>query len=123
MNMKKIYVIHSRSFDFENELYAPLRNMVEFEFIFPHIKENELIDSKELIKGCDLVLAEVSHPSTGSGIEIGRAECLGIPIVAIFKKGASVFSSIKFLTNDIIEYEDIESDFEKIRNAVMITGK
>lgn len=116
--MKKIYVIHSRAFDFENELYLPLSKQTDFEFIFPHTKESELRDSKHLIRDCDFVLAEISYSSTGSGIEIGRAECAGVPIVAIYKKGSNVFSSIKFLTNEVIEYENLEKDFKNIRKAL-----
>ncbi len=117
--MKKIYVIHGTNFDFERELYAPLKKIVEFEFIFPHVGENEVIDSKELIKNANLVLAEVSYPSTGSGIELGRAECVSVPIVAIFKKGSNVSSSIKFLTNDIIEYKNLSDDLEIIKECII----
>ena len=116
--MKKIYVIHSTAFDFENDLYKILKKNNEFEFIFPHAKENELKDSRELIAGSDVVLAEVSYPSTGSGIEIGRAECAGVPIVAIFKKSSKVSSALKFVTSSFIEYEDLEKDFEKIRKIL-----
>lgn len=117
--MKKIYVIHSSGFDFEKELYKPLKKATEFEFIFPHARKNEFKNSKELIENCDLVLAEVSYPSTGSGIELGRAECFRMPIVAIFKKGSKISSSIKFLANDTVCYSDIEKDFEKIKQAMI----
>jgi len=123
MNMKKIYVIHRRAFDYEKELYAPLKKQADFEFVFPHTGENEVRNSKDLIRDCDIVLAEVSFPSTGSGIELGRAESLGVPIVAIFKKGSQVFSSIKFLTDDIIEYDDLEKDFDKIRKILNLSCK
>jgi nucleoside 2-deoxyribosyltransferase len=116
--MKKVYIAHSSVFDFEKELYEPLKKSVEFEFIFPHAKENELKDSNELIKGCDFVLAEITYPSTGMGIEIGRAEAAGIPIVAIYKKGSGISSSMKFVTNNIIAYENLESDFEKIKTII-----
>jgi hypothetical protein len=117
--MKKVYITHSHhAFDYKSKLYAPLEKNADFQFIFPHSAENESKDSKELIKNSDFVLAEISYPSTGSGIELGRAESFGIPIVAIFKKGSKPFSSIKFLTKDIIEYEDLEKDFDKIKEVL-----
>jgi nucleoside 2-deoxyribosyltransferase len=116
--MKKIYVIHSSSYDFKNELYEPLRRITDFEFIFPHIKEGEVIDSKDLIKQSDIVLAEVSYSSAGSGIEMGRAESYGIPIVAIYQKNREYSSAISFVANSNIGYDNLDIDFEKIKIAI-----
>ncbi len=77
-----------------------------------------MIDSRKLIQSVDLVLAEVSYSSTGSGIELGRAEYFGVPIVAIFKKGSSPSSSIKFLTKDIVEYENISESLEVVKELI-----
>ncbi|KKU51719.1 MAG: hypothetical protein UX75_C0062G0006 [Candidatus Moranbacteria bacterium GW2011_GWE2_47_10] len=116
--MKKIYVIHSRSFDYEGEIYSPLMKIPNFEFVFPHLKENEHVNSKDSIRGCDLVLADVSHPSIGAGIEIGRAEASGKPIIAIYKSGSKISSSLKFVTDNFVEYEDLEKDFDGIRDLI-----
>ena len=117
-HMKKVYVIHGTSFDYENELYLPLMKIAGFEFIFPHQGENEHVDSKDSIRGCDLVLAEVSYPSLGAGIEIGRAEASGKPIIAIYKSGNKISSSLKFVTEKFIEYGDLEKDFGKIGEVI-----
>ena len=116
--MKKIYVIHSTAFDYVKNLYTPLKNISEFEFIFPHEEGNDSKNSTELIRSCDIVLAEVSYPSTGSGIEIGRAECLNIPIVAIYKNGSNASSAIKFVTNNFLEYDDLGKDLDKIKSII-----
>lgn len=116
----KIYVVHSTAFDYKKELYDPLRKFTEFEFVFPHANDNEIKDSKKLMSGCEVVLAEVSHPSTGGGIELGRAECLNIPIIAIHKKGSEISSAIKFVTNTVVEYDDLEKDFSKIMDSIKI---
>ena len=116
--MKKIYIIHSSSFDYKKDLYGPLEKMTDLEFVFPHKKENEHVDSRDLIKNCDLVLAEVSYPSLGAGIEIGRAEALGKPIVAIYETGSKISSSLKFVTKNFIEYGDLEKDFGKIGEVI-----
>lgn len=105
-----IYISHSRKIDFVNDLYNPIKNsdkLKKHRFIFPHI-DNQVINSEELFrnKKCDLVLAEVSTPSTGQGIELGYAKILEIPIICIYKKGSDLSNSLKWITNNFIEYND-----------------
>ena len=78
--------------------------------ILPH-QEYEMIDkTKEDIEAADLVLAEISIASTGSGIELGWASAARKPVIA-FHQGASVISpSIQFVADAIHVYiteEDI----------------
>ena len=84
----KIYFAHSRSHDFQKEIYDPIRSSHVYknhEIIFPH--ENGIsINSKMTIELCDLLIAEVSFPSTGLGIEIGWANMLGKNIVCVSKE-------------------------------------
>jgi len=71
--MLEIYITHSRDFDYKTELYTPLRNSSlnsQHRFILPH-ETNEFINSKEIIQRSNLVIAEVSYPATGVGIELG----------------------------------------------------
>jgi hypothetical protein len=76
----KIYVSHSTSFDFKEELYKPIRssdlNSIH-EIILPHEDSNEQFKTLDLFKsgGCKLIIAEVSYPSTGQGIELGWQTC------------------------------------------------
>ena len=110
----KIYVSHSRHFDFKKELYAVLENSnLDQDFIFPHKESDAPFNSKDLLKdkGCDLVLAEVSYPATGQGIELGWANIHNIPIVCIFKKNSKISGSLSVVSKDFIEYED-EGDLE-----------
>lgn len=105
----KIYVSHSRHFDFKNELYKVLENgNLNQEFIFPHKNSDSPFNSKELFesRGCDLVLAEVSHPATGQGIELGWADANQIPIICIYKKGSEISGSLKVISDDFIEYDN-----------------
>ncbi len=109
----KIYVSHSKNFDYKNELYKPLKDSkLPVEFIFPHEKRSEPFDSKLLLErhGCDYILAEVSTPSTGQGIELGWADVYKIPIVCIYKKGSKPAGSLKVITNTIVEYKNL-TDF------------
>lgn len=107
--MKKIYVSHSRGFDFQNELYTPLReSTLPVEFIFPHKDSDGSFNSKELFlnKKCDLVLAEASLPSTGQGIELGWADSYGIPIIACYMERNGVSKSLLEVVKDSFSYSD-----------------
>jgi len=110
----KIYVAHSTKYDYKKELYDFIRkselNLIHG-FILPHENSQELFNSKDLFEnGCDLVIAEVSLPSIGMGIELGWANMKHIPIICFYKKGSVVSSSLKAVTDKIIEYEN-EKDF------------
>lgn len=104
----KIYVGHSTSFNYHDELYLPLRKSAlnaEHEIILPHEKSDAQFSSKELFQaGCDLMVAEVSWPSTGLGIELGWANALHIPIVFLYKTGSTVSGALKSLSQDFLEY-------------------
>lgn len=71
---------------------------------FPHEKEEEVHLTKDDISKADLVLVEVSIPSTGSGIELGWANAAGVPIIAFHQGGAEPSPSVKFATRDIHVY-------------------
>lgn len=106
----KIYVCHSKNFDFQNELYKPLKDSgLPVEFIFSHEEGAQQYNSKDLFQNhkVDYVLAEVSYPATGQGIELGWADAYKIPIICIYKKGAKPAGSLKVITNTIVEYENL----------------
>lgn len=116
-NYMKIYVSHAKKSPFEEELYAPLKTSgLPIEFIFPHDKNPDPFNAKELFEGkmCDLVLAEVSYPATGQGIELAWANANNIPIVCIYKKGVDISWSLKLLTDKFIEYENEQDMIRKI---------
>lgn len=105
----KIYVSHARNFDYVNELYKPIKEAkLPVEFIFPHENGKAPFNSKELFEKhlCDYVLAEVSMPSTGQGIELGWADMYGVKIMCFYKTGSSPAKSLGSLTDKIFEYTD-----------------
>lgn len=115
----KIYVSHSRNYDYENELYLPLRNSElssHHEFILPHENSSEPFNTKKLFQthGCDLVIAEVSFPATGQGIELGWANLLDIPVICISKKDAKISGSLKVITDKFVEYESSDDLIQKL---------
>src|ERR1035437_6827398 len=111
----KIYVSHGTNFNFRDELYKPLQESPlakKHEFIFPHEKNGEQYPSKQLFadKACDLVLAEVSFPSTGQGIELGWAGLMEIKTVCFSKVGSKISDSLKIVSKDLSVYKD-RADF------------
>jgi hypothetical protein len=115
---KKIYVAHSTGFDFKKELYAPLSNLVEYKFIFPHSSSMVPSNSKKKIPAYDLILAEVSLPSYGVGIELGWADAFGIPILCLYKKGTKISSALKVVSNNFLEYQDLNKDLDAVKLVV-----
>ena len=116
----KIYIGHSRNYDYEKKLYKPILDSElskEHEIIFPHIGE-KTFNTKSIIEESDLFIAEVSVPSLGLGIEIGRAEQIGKKILCIYKKGEKVSSSLKYVDAILIEYNDEKDMIDKIKKEI-----
>lgn len=106
-----IYVSHLRRGEYEDEIYKPLlasKLMQKHSFIFPHSSSQKPFNTKELLqqKKCDLVLAEISYPATGQGIELGWASLLGVPVYCVYKKGVDVSGSARMIATQTIEYVD-----------------
>ena len=120
----KIFVSHPTAIDYKNELYAPIRNSElnkQHEFILPHEESEVPFNTKELLKdgSVDLVIADVSVPSHGVGIELGWAEILGIPIVCIYKEGSQYSGALSIVSNKFLMYtsrENMISDLEGLLN-------
>lgn len=112
----KLFVAHSSSYDFQSELYLPLRSSKlndEHEIVLPQEKGYEVI-TVDIIKNSDAVIAEVSYPSTGSGIELGWAYLFKKPIICIYKEGMKYSSSLTKITNIFISYNSPEQMIDKI---------
>ena len=117
----KIYIPHSSSFNYREELYAPVRSSKlngQYEIFLPH--EHGLSDTQSLIQDMDLIVAEVSYPSTGLGIELGWANATKKPIVAICRMGQAPSSSIKMIA-PILEYSVY--DLEKVLGEAIALGE
>ena len=117
----KIYIGHSGSFDFKTELYLPIRNSdlnTNHQIILPHEKTDEPFSSKDFFKSCDLLIADVSYPSTGLGIELGWANNIGCPIVCTYKKGSKISNAIKTVTNKFFEYSSEEELISIIKTVI-----
>ena len=119
--LKKVFVSHSTQFDYKKELYMPLKESRlsrTLEFFFPH-ETDVTLNTKEAIQNVyDVVLAEVSYPSTGQGIELGWANDANKKIICIYKKEAKISSSLHELTNYIYPYITITDLVDKIETVI-----
>jgi len=117
----KIYVGHSKDFDFKKELYKPLRKSSfskNHEIILPHEKSEKLFNSKDFLQNCDLMIAEVSFSTTSLGIEIGWANAFSCPVVCIYKTGTKPSSGLKTVSDVFIEYSSPDELMEKLKEVI-----
>ena len=121
----KIYIAHSKSLDFKKELYQPIRQSSlndKHTFILPHENSNESFNSKDYLKNeADLMIAEVSKPAIGLGIELCWADTYNVPIACIYKKGSKISSSLNVVSKKFAEYpntKELISGIEKILNEM-----
>lgn len=107
-DVMKIYVSHSKEFDYLNKLYKPIKESSlnsKHEFFFPH-ESGKSVNTKDTIKNSDLILAETSFPATGQGIELGWAENFGVPILCFYNEGSKISGSLEYVAKNIISYAD-----------------
>lgn len=126
MIVLQIYLAHSRTVDYINDLYSPIKNsqkLREYTFYLPHDNNRENYNDYNFYKQFNLILAEVSEPSTGLGIELGWANMLQIPIVCIYKKGTKITASLSAVTNEYIEYSSSEELVNKLYEYIQYYNK
>lgn len=111
-----LYLTHSSGYDYQTELYAPIKQTLgkNHDIFFPHDDANVEVKSNEIIARSDFVLAEVSYPSTGQGIELGWANAGNIPIVCFYRYGAKPSSSLRFISETLMEYDSLEEMTKKL---------
>ena len=119
----KIYISHSKELNFKEELYQPIRESQlnsEHEIILPHELYEEATNfvTRDIIKTCDVMIAEVSFAATGMGIELGFASAFERPIICIYKKGTQMSGSLKVITDNFIEYTNKEDLIQKLSEAL-----
>lgn len=117
----KIYVTHSKDFDYSRKLYEPLKASplaAEHEFILPYEHGTPRYSSKDDIRRCALMIAEISKPSTGSGIEIGWADNYTVPIAAFYEYGSDYSRSVEFVAKETVSYSGPEELLTKIADAI-----
>ena len=91
-------------------------NIKGYEFLFPHRLDKNNRNGREFYKkdNIDVVIAEVSKPATGLGIELGFLCDEGIPVRCFYQKGEQPSSSLLSVTDKLIEYENMEDFIKKV---------
>ncbi|HRF28084.1 MAG TPA: hypothetical protein PL051_00365 [Candidatus Saccharibacteria bacterium] len=112
----KLYLSHASNYDYQTELYQPLKTALptDFDVFYPHDPENNGKYSKDILENCDVVLAEVSSASTGQGIELGWANAAGVKIVCFYKIGTQPSGAITHIAETIFEYSSTDDLSEKL---------
>ena len=101
--MKSVYVSYPSDFE-SKEFRKELAKIRDIKFIFP----NHSYNSKNLIRKASFLVAEVSKPSTGVGIEVGWADSFDVPVIFVFRKKSRISSSLKIISRNFIKYDKIE---------------
>jgi len=117
----KIYVAHSKQLNYLENLYRPIREdkeLQEHTILLPHEESNDSYNSREFYKDLSIMIAEVSYPATGMGIELCWAYDYNVPIYCLFQKNMKVSNSLKSITKNIIEYEN-EKDLLNIIKEII----
>lgn len=116
-----IYIGHASSIDFHSDLYTPIRNSElndQHTIILPHETTDQPTNTIEQMKTMDLMIAEVSATSTGLGIEMGWANALEVPVLAIHKEGTNPSAAIDTITQKRITYTDGEDLINKLTEFI-----
>lgn len=70
-------------------------------------------------EGCDVIVADISQPSTGVGMELMAAYKAGRRIITVVKKGSTISRMLAHMDRrEAIEFEDEEQLAEGLRNAL-----
>lgn len=101
-----VYVSHATSFDFRRDLYPAFGAG----FILPHAAGSDPYPVRLHLAAGNIraVVAEVSHPSTGQGIELAWAQDAGVPIQAVYRHGCSPSGSLRAVCGEMHSYHDLD---------------
>ncbi len=110
---------HAREWDYINDFYVPLKHTFsQHNFLFPHVEWEEAPNSRETLKQQDVFLCEVSYWSIWLWIEIWFASIYGTRIICMYKSWSSVSGSLKYVTDEIIEYKDNLDMLNKLKDIL-----
>ncbi len=74
---------------YTNNIYSPIDTIK-----FKGTSEEMYARVMKLLQSTDLVIAEMSSPSTGKGMELQEAVRLNIPIIIIAKNGSKISNTV-----------------------------
>ncbi len=74
---------------YASNIYSPIDTIK-----FKGTNEEMYVRVMKMLQSTDLVVAEMSSPSTGQGMELQEAVRLNIPIIVIAKSGSKISSTV-----------------------------
>jgi len=109
MAKKKWFISHASSAAQHTPMFFEAINKFAegesgIEMVLPHEQHEQIDKTKEDIEAADLVLAEVSIASTGSGIELGWASAAKKPVIAFHQGTMAISPSLQFVADAIHVY-------------------
>ena len=113
----KIYkVLVEELSQYASNIYSPIDTIK-----FKGSSEEMYVRVMKLLQSTDLVIAEMSSPSTGQGMELQEAVRLNIPIIIIAKNGSKISRTVlgSGKIKKVIFYdkkEEIKGKFKDILN-------
>jgi 2'-deoxynucleoside 5'-phosphate N-hydrolase len=123
----KIYLANSitqATEEFKNQMLA-FRKKLQEEYEVLEYFGSTLAEAGEVyehdincVKNCDMVLAEVTYPSTGVGIEMATALSLGKKVIAVAKEEALVTRMVIGITHPnfkFFRYQNTEELFKLLK--------
>ena len=117
----RIFIAHATGFPEKAAFYKALRNSelnTSHELILPEEDIELQPHSRGDIHNYNLVIAEVSSPSHGVGIELAWAEAANVPVVCVYKKGAEFSGSLHSVCNKFMMYTDFDNMISDITRAL-----
>ncbi len=118
----KIYLSHSRKFDFKRELYKPIRRSKlnrKHEIILPHEHSDEWFPSQQELQNCDLMIAEASFESQSLSTELQWAVSFGVPIILAVKEGKEPSAIAKPVAKKTIVYANEKELIRKLQAELL----
>lgn len=109
--------IGNQSEDYKKRLTDALLNSSmakKHNFIFSENREHGQFDPKECLQSCEIMVADVSHPTILLGIEMGWADNYDVAIICVCSKGTAISSHLTRMSKDIIIYTDTEDLVEEL---------
>jgi len=78
------------------------------------VYKKDINNEKELLKNCDVMIADISYPTIPLGIELGWADIYDVDIICVCVKGTAISSHLTRMSKDILTYTDSTDMVEKL---------
>lgn len=77
--------------------------------------ESIILEQHQAIKESDVVVADVSKPSHGVGMEVILARVIGKPVLCLSKRGSRISNTLRSATGTILEYDSFKEMEELLK--------